>query len=153
MGWVKEFREFAMKGNMVDLAVGVVIGAAFGKIVSALVANIIMPPLNLLTARFGVNFNELAWKLKTLSPKLNPDGTMVLEDDKPVLVEQLYPILNYGPFLQALVDFFLIAVAIFVVVKLMNRAKKRFETEKVAAPAEPSEEIKLLREIRDALQK
>jgi len=154
MGWIKEFREFAMKGNMIDLAVGVVIGGAFGKIVSSLVANIIMPPLNLLTARFGVNFNELSWRVNTLSPKLKPDGTMILKPDgTPEMLEQPYPILNYGPFLQSVVDFLLIAAAIFIVVKMMNNAKKRFEKERVAAPAAPPEEILLLREIRDALKR
>ena len=153
MSWIKEFREFAMKGNMVDLAVGVVIGGAFGKIVSSLVSNIIMPPLNLLTARFGVNFNEMAYKVKTLSPQLNEDGTMLMENGAPVMVEQPYPILNYGPFLQSVVDFLLIAMAIFIVIKMMNNAKKRFETEKATAPATPPEDIALLREIRDALKK
>jgi large conductance mechanosensitive channel len=154
MGWIKEFREFAMKGNMIDLAVGVVIGGAFGKIVSSLVANIIMPPLNLLTARFGVNFNEQSWKVYTLSPKLKPDGTMVLKaDGSPEMLEQPYPILNYGPFLQSVVDFLLISIAIFIVIKMINNAKRRFETEKTAVPAKPSEEVILLREIRDALKR
>lgn len=154
MSWIKEFREFAMKGNMIDLAVGVVIGGAFGKIVSSLVANIIMPPLNLLTAKFGVNFNDMAYKVQALSPKLNADGSMVLsEDGSPEMVNQMYPILNYGPFLQSLVDFLLIALAIFIVIKMMNSAKKRFETEKATAPSAPPEDIALLREIRDALKR
>lgn len=152
MSWIKEFREFAMKGNMLDLAVGVVIGGAFGKIVASLVSNIIMPPLNLLTAKYGVNFNDMALKVNTLSPKLNPDGTMLMEKGAPVMVEQPYPVLNYGPFLQSMVDFLLIAFAIFIVVKMINNAKKRFEKEKVAAPATPAEDIVLLREIRDALK-
>lgn len=154
MGLIKEFREFAMKGSVVDLAVGVVIGTAFGKIVSSLVSNIIMPPLNLLTAKYGVNFNELAWKITTESPKLNADGTMVMgADGSPELVMQKYPILNYGPFLQTIVDFLLIAAAIFLVIKLMNTAKARFEKQQEAAPAAPPEDIQLLREIRDLLQK
>ena len=78
MSLMKEFREFAMRGNVIDLAVGVVIGGAFGKIISSLVANIIMPPLNLLTSKYGVNFNDLALKIRTESPKLNADGTKVL---------------------------------------------------------------------------
>ncbi|MBX3423488.1 MAG: large-conductance mechanosensitive channel protein MscL [Pirellulaceae bacterium] len=154
MSWIKEFREFAMKGSVVDLAVGVVIGSAFGKIVSSLVANIVMPPLNLLTAKYGVNFTELALKVTTESPKLNPDGSVVKNEDGSIaMAMQDYPILNYGPFLQTVVDFLLIAMAIFVVVKMLNNAKRRFEKQEVTAPAEPSEDIKLLREIRDSLRR
>lgn len=153
MSILKEFREFAVKGNMVDLAVGVVIGAAFGKIVSSLVANIIMPPLNLLTSRSGVNFNELAFKVNTMAPKLKPDGNMEMKDGQPILEQQLYPLINYGPFLQTVFDFTIIAFAIFIVVKMINNAKKRFETEQQASPAQPSEEVLLLREIRDSLKR
>ena len=154
MGLIKEFRDFAMKGNVIDLAVGVVIGAAFGKIVSSLVANIIMPPLNLLTSKYGVNFSEMAWKIKTTAPKLNADGTMVMKDGKPDMIPgQDYPILNYGPFIQSVVDFLLVAAAIFVVIKLINTAKARFDSQKEAkAPVIP-EDILLLREIRDSLKK
>ena len=152
MGLVKEFRDFAMRGNVIDLAVGVVIGAAFGKIISSLVSNIIMPPLNLLTSKYGVNFTDLALKIKTEAPKLNPDGTMLLEDGKPVMALQNYPILNYGPFIQSVVDFLLVAAAIFLVVKIINTAKARFdETKDEETPAAPPEDIALLREIRDAL--
>jgi large conductance mechanosensitive channel len=153
MGLIKEFREFAMKGSVVDLAVGVVIGTAFGKIVSSLVSNIIMPPLNLLTAKYGVNFNELALKVRTEAPKLNADGTMVMTaDGAPEMALQAYPILNYGPFLQTIVDFMLVAGAIFLVVKLMNSAKARFEKKQQEAPAAPPEDVQLLREIRDLLR-
>lgn len=154
MSILKEFREFAVKGNMVDLAVGVVIGGAFGKIVSSLVANIIMPPLNLLTSRSGVNFNELALKVNTMAPKLKPDGTMEMKDGQPILEQQLYPLINYGPFLQTVFDFIIIAFAIFIVVKMINNAKNRFEKEQqAAAPAQPSEDVLLLREIRDSLKR
>lgn len=153
MGMLKEFREFAMRGNVIDLAVGVVIGSAFGKIVSSLVANIIMPPLNLLTTKYGVNFNDLAYKIRTESPKLKPDGTPLLTDGKPEMVVQDYPILNYGPFIQSVVDFLLVAAAIFFVVKLINSTKARFDQPKDAAPAAPPEDIILLREIRDSLKK
>lgn len=154
MGLIKEFREFAMRGNVIDLAVGVVIGAAFGKIISSLVANIIMPPLNLLTSKYGVNFNDLALKIKTEAPKLNPDGTMVMADDKPEMVFQNYPILNYGPFIQSVIDFLLVAAALFIVIKLINTAKDRFDAQKTeASPAAPPEDILLLREIRDSLAK
>jgi len=151
MGLLKEFREFAMKGNVIDLAVGVVIGTAFGKIIGSLVSNVIMPPLNLLTSRFGVNFNDLAWRLYIKAPKLNADGTKVLEDGKEVLVLQNYPILSYGPFIQSVVDFLLVAAALFLVIKLMNTAKAKFEEKQDETPATPPEDVALLREIRDAL--
>jgi len=151
MSIFKEFRDFAMRGNVIDLAVGVVIGASFGKIISSLVSNIVMPPLNLLTSKYGVNFTDLALKVKTTAPKLLPDGTMEMADGKPVMVLQNYPILNYGPFIQSVVDFLLVAAAIFAVVKLINAAKSRFDEKKEEAPAAPPEDIQLLREIRDAL--
>ena len=154
MGLIKEFREFAMRGNVIDLAIGVVIGAAFGKIISSLVANIIMPPLNLLTSKYGVNFNDLALKIKTEAPKLNPDGTMVMADGKPEMVFQNYQILNYGPFIQSVIDLLLVAAALFIVIKLINTAKDRFDAKKTeASPAAPPEDILLLREIRDSLAK
>ena len=153
MGLLKEFRDFAMKGNVIDLAVGVVIGAAFGKIIGSLVSNIIMPPLNLLTARFGVNFTDLAWKVPLNAPKLNPDGPMVMENNQPVMALQNYPIINYGPFIQSVVDFLLVAAALFLVIKLMNTAKARFEEKKAEAPPAPPEDVLLLREIRDALRR
>jgi large conductance mechanosensitive channel len=153
MGLFKEFRDFAMRGNVIDLAVGVVIGTAFGKIISSLVANIVMPPLNLLTSKFNVNFNDLAYRIRTEAPKLNADGTMVMENDKPVMMFQDYPVLNYGPFIQSVVDFLLVALAIFAVVKIINTAKARFEAEKPAEPPAPPEDIVLLREIRDSLRR
>jgi len=149
---LQDFKTFIAKGNTIDLAVGVVIGTAFGKIIGSLVSNVIMPPLNLLTSRFGVNFNDLALRIRTNAPKLNPDGTKVLEDGKEVLVFQDYPILSYGPFIQAVVDFLLVAAALFVVIKLLNAAKERFEVKKDET-APPPEDIVLLREIRDALAK
>ena len=153
MGLFKEFREFAMKGNVIDLAVGVVIGAAFGKIIGSLVSNIIMPPLNLLTSRYGVNFSDLAYRIRTNAPKLNSDGTKVLEDGKEVLVFQDYPILNYGPFIQSVVDFLLVAAALFLVIKLMNTAKAKFEEKKAEEAPPTPEDVLLLREIRDSLSK
>ncbi|MEZ6151250.1 MAG: large-conductance mechanosensitive channel protein MscL [Pirellulaceae bacterium] len=154
MSLLKEFREFAMRGNVIDLAVAVVIGAAFGKIVSSFVANIVMPPLNLLTAKYGVNFNDLALKVKTDAPVMDAAGKMVTEADGAVkLVPTDYAILNYGPFLQTIVDFLIVAVAIFVVIKAINTAKARFEKKEATAPALPSEEVLLLREIRDSLKR
>jgi len=153
MGWIKEFRDFAMKGNVMDMAVGVVIGTAFTKIVSSMVANIVMPPLNLMTAKANVNFNELAWKIPTEAPELNPDGTMKMVDGQPVMAMRDYAILNYGPFLQSIVDFLLIAIAVFVVIKFINSAKTRFEKPVAAEAPKTPEDILLLREIRDALQR
>jgi large conductance mechanosensitive channel len=155
MSLIKEFKEFAMKGSVVDLAVGVVIGGAFGKIVGSLVANVIMPPINLLTARFGINFKEAAYTIATKSPKLKDDGTMeTLENGDPVMIMQDYPILNYGPFVQTIFEFLLIAAALFVVIKFINIARAKMEGQPEAeAAAVPSEDVLLLREIRDALKK
>ena len=152
MGMMQEFKEFAMRGNVVDLAVGVVIGGAFGKIVSSLVSDIIMPPLNLLTAKSGVNFNQLALKMPFRLPKLDEAKQPIVENGQPVMETVQYNILNYGPFIQSIIDFLIVAFAIFLAVRLMNSTKKRLEKEQAAAPpAEPSDEIKLLTQIRDAL--
>ncbi|MDF2818254.1 MAG: mechanosensitive ion channel protein MscL [Stenotrophomonas rhizophila] len=133
MGMLTEFKEFAMRGNVIDLAVGVVIGAAFGKIVTALVDKIIMPPLGWLIGR--VDFSELAW---TLAPaRVAADGTEI-----PAVV------IGYGDFLNTLVQFIIVAFAIFMVIKVINRLARKKE----AAPAAPKEEILLLREIRDNLK-
>jgi len=153
MSLLKEFRDFAMRGNVIDLAVGVVIGTAFGKIIGSLVANIVMPPLNLLTSKFNVNFTDLAYRVRTEAPKLNPDGTMAMEDGKPVMMFQDYPVLNYGPFIQSVVDFLLVALAIFAVIKLINMAKAKFEAQTPDEPPAPPEEIVILREIRDSLKR
>jgi large conductance mechanosensitive channel len=155
MSMIKEFREFAMRGNVVDLAVGVVIGAAFGKIVSSFVSNIVMPPLNLLTAKYGVNFNELALKVKTDAPVFDAAGKMLTESDGSIKLQPAeYAILNYGPLIQTVVDFMLVAIALFLAVKLINTMKARFEKEEQAAvAAAPPEDILLLREIRDSLKR
>lgn len=131
MGMIQEFKEFAIKGNVVDLAVGVIIGGAFGKIVSSLVGDVIMPPLGL--ALGGVNFSNLAITLKEASA-----------DGKVAAV-----VLKYGAFLQTVLDFAILALVIFVMVKAINSMKK---VEAAAAP-EPSTQEKLLMEIRDALKK
>jgi large conductance mechanosensitive channel len=132
MGLASEFKEFAMKGNVVDLAVGVVIGAAFGKIVSALVENVIMPPLGL--ALSGVSFSDLAVTLAT-----DPSG-------KPVL-------LKYGAFLQSVFDFVIIAFVLFVAIKGINRLKKPAAPAVDAPPPEPPKQEVLLEQIRDLLAK
>ena len=134
MGMMTEFKEFAMRGNVIDLAVGVVIGAAFGKIVTALVDKVIMPPLGLLIG--GVDFSKMAIVLKEAS--VDAAGKEV-----PAVV------LAYGEFINALVQFVIVAFAIFRVVKAINRVHKKPEE----APAAPPEDVLLLREIRDSLKK
>jgi large conductance mechanosensitive channel len=126
-----EFRDFALKGNVIDLAVGVIIGAAFGKIVSALVDNVLMPPIGFLLGR--VDFKDLAISLGG--------------PEKPVLIK-------YGMFLQTVVDFVIIAFVLFLVLKAMLTLKARFEKEKAAAPPPPPAPSEIyLKEIRDALVK
>ncbi len=134
MGMASEFKEFIAKGNVADLAVGVVIGAAFGKIVTTLVDKVIMPPIGLLIG--GVDFSKLGIVLKEAS--VDAAGKEV-----PAVV------LAYGEFINALIQFVIIAFAIFLVVKAINRLRKPVE----AAPAGPSEDVLLLREIRDSLKR
>ena len=131
MSMMKEFKEFSMKGNVIDLAVGIIIGAAFGKIVTSLVGDVLMPPLGLLIG--GVNFSDLAMTLRELSGS-NPAV-----------------LLRYGAFIQTLFDFLIVAFAIFVVVKAMNALKRKKE-EAPAPPAPPPAQELLLREIRDILK-
>jgi large conductance mechanosensitive channel len=138
MGMLSEFKEFAMKGNVVDLAVGVIIGAAFGKIVSSLVDGVIMPVVGNLVG--GVNFSELSIVLT--DAVIGPDGK---EAAAAVAIK-------YGAFLQTVIDFIIIAFVLFAVIKAMNRLK-RAEAAAPEAPPEPSEEVLLLRDIRDSLQK
>jgi large conductance mechanosensitive channel len=128
---IQEFKKFAMRGNVVDMAVGIVIGAAFGKIVSSLVGDVIMPPLGMLLS--NVDFSQLAWTLREAS-----DGMEAVT-------------LGYGAFIKTVVDFIIVAFAIFMVIKGMNALKKK-EEEKPAAPPAPTKEETLLTEIRDALK-
>ncbi len=136
---LKEFKEFAIKGNVIDMAVGVVIGGAFGKIVGSLVTDVIMPPIGLLLGK--VDFTNLF---------LNLSGTPVasLADAKAKGLATL----NYGVFINTTFEFFIIAFAIFMVVKQINRLKREAPAAP-AAPPEPSNEEKLLAEIRDLLKK
>ena len=136
MGMISEFKEFAMRGSVVDLAVGVVIGGAFGKIVSALVDGVIMPLVAVVTG--GVNVSEWA---STLKP------AVIGADGKETAAAVL---LKYGSFIQSVVDFLIIAFVIFLVIKALNSMKKK---EAAAAPAAPAEDIALLTEIRDLLKK
>jgi large conductance mechanosensitive channel len=137
MGMMSEFKEFAMKGNVIDLAVGVVIGAAFGKIVSALVDKVVMPPIGLLIG--GVDFSRLGVTLKEAS--VDASGKEV-----PAVV------LAYGELINAVIQFLIIAWAIFLVVKAINRLSRK-QPAAPEVPAAPPEEVLLLREIRDSLQK
>ncbi len=136
MSIISEFKEFAMKGNVVDLAVGVIIGTAFGKIVSSLVDGVIMPGVGNLIG--GVNFADLAYVLQ--NAVIGPDGK---ETAAAVAIK-------YGAFLQTVIDFMIIAFVLFIVIKIMNRLKK---AEAAAPPAEPAEEVLLLRDIRDMMKK
>lgn len=131
MSILKEFKEFAVKGNAIDMAVGIIIGAAFGKIISSMVADVIMPPIGLLIG--GVDFTNLAITLKEAA------------EGAPAVT------LNYGKFVQTTVDFTIIAFAIFMVVKLLNKLKKQEEAAPAPEPA-PSKEELLLMEIRDLLK-
>ena len=131
MSMMSEFKDFAMRGNVVDMAVGIIIGGAFGKIVSSFVNEVLMPPLGMLMG--GVNFGDLAFTLKEASG-----------DVAAVVV-------GYGSFIQTVVDFVIIAFAIFMAIKAMNSMKKK-EEEAPAAPPKPSAEVELLTEIRDSLK-
>ena len=131
MGLVKEFKEFAMKGSVVDLAVGVIIGGAFGKIVASFVNDVLMPPLGVLLG--GVDFKDYK---ATLVEAVGDKAAVTL---------------NYGMFIQNVIDFLIIAAAIFLMIKAMNSAKKKEETAPAAPPA-PSAEETLLTEIRDLLK-
>ncbi len=137
MGMLKEFKEFAMRGNVVDLAVGVIIGGAFGKIISALVDGIVMPPVGLLLG--GINFKDLAVVLKPA----------VLDAAGKVTAPAVS--LHYGLFVQTLVDFLIVAFVIFIAIKAMNKLSRKQEAAP-AAPAPPPEDVLLLREIRDSLK-
>jgi len=132
MGMMKEFKEFAMKGNVMDMAIGIIIGSAFGKIIASLVSDVIMPPIGILLG--GVDFSSLSIVLK--------EATEVADAVT----------LNYGSFINTVVDFTIIAFAIFMVIKAINSAKKK-EEGKPAVPPKPSEEVMLLKDIRDALKK
>jgi large conductance mechanosensitive channel len=140
MGALKEFREFAVKGNVVDLAVGVVIGAAFGKIIDSLVKDIIMPPIGLALGK--TDFTNLFVVLRH-GVQAGPYATLEAAQKAGAVT------LNIGAFLNTVASFVIVALAIFLLVKAINAMKREHE----AAPKEPPEEVKLLREIRDSLRK
>ena len=132
MGLIKEFKEFAMRGNVVDLAVGVIIGGAFGKITTSLVNDIIMPPIGMVLGK--VDFKDLKFTLIEASEGVNAVT------------------INYGAFINTLIDFTIVAFALFLVIKAMNTLKKK-EAPAPAAPAAPPADVVLLTEIRDLLKK
>jgi large conductance mechanosensitive channel len=131
MGMIKEFKEFAVKGNVVDMAIGIIIGAAFGKIITSLVGDVIMPPIGVLLG--GVDFSNLSIVVKDAVAQ------------KPAVV------ISYGKFLQTIIDFTIIAFAVFMGVKGMNALKKKEEAVPAAPAAPPNQEL-LLAEIRDLLR-
>jgi large conductance mechanosensitive channel len=134
MSVVKEFREFIAQGNVIDLAVGVVIGAAFGKIVTSLVEQVIMPPIGLLLGQ--VDFSDLKWVLKPADAAANTEEVAIL----------------YGAFANTIIQFVIVAFAIFMVVKLVNKLRREKAAEPEAAPAAPTATELLLTEIRDSLK-
>jgi len=138
MSVLKEFRDFAMRGNVVDLAVGVIIGGAFGKIVSSVVTDIIMPPIGLAVG--GVDFKDLKFVLK--------DGGV---DEAGAAIAEVA--IGYGNFIQTVFDFTIVAFCIFMLIKVMNNLKKKDEAAPAPAPAGPTKDQELLMEIRDLLKK
>jgi len=134
MGFIKEFKEFAMRGNVMDMAVGIIIGGAFGKIVSSLVEDVIMPPVGMMVG--GVDFTKLVFRLSDVA---GPDVPQV--------------VIRYGKFLQTVFDFTIVAFAIFMMVKGINSLKRMAEKpEEGAAPPPPPADVVLLTEIRDLLK-
>ena len=142
MSIIQEFKEFAVKGNMIDLAVGVIIGGAFGKIVDSLVKDIIMPLISVITGG-GVDFSQ-----KFIVLGENPDNLQSLD----LLTKAGVNVLTYGNFLTILLNFIILAWVVFLMVKMINRMRRKQE-EAPAAPAATPEDIALLREIRDELKK
>jgi len=144
MGLIREFREFAMKGNVVDMAVGIIIGGAFGKIVTSIVGDIIMPVIGALQKTGGSIGSRFLW----LGSGEKPASLEAAKQSGEAYVA-------WGPFVQTTIDFLIVAFAIFMMLKVMNTAKSKMErkvAEAPAAPPAPSEEVLLLREIRDSLK-
>lgn len=136
MGLLKEFKEFAVRGNVVDMAVGIIVGGAFGKIVTSFVNDVVMPPIGKLVG--GVNFSDLKY---VIDPAVIENGEVV----KPEAA------ILYGSFIQTVIDFLIIAMVIFLAIKALNKLKREQPAEE-PAPAEPTEDVKLLTEIRDLLK-
>lgn len=142
MGFLKEFKEFAVKGNLIDFAIGVVVGGAFGKVTSAFVDGMVMPIVGKLVG--GRNFADMRYKIQ--------DGTKEVLDASGAVVTKAVPevYIKYGEFLTVCLDFFIVAFVMFLVIKAMNKLKK---AEAPAAPAAPAQDVILLTEIRDLLKK
>ncbi len=152
MGLIKEFREFALKGNMVDMAVGIIIGGAFGGIVQSLIKDVIMPIVGIAG---NADFTNMYFPLSTSAAEAIRAAET--STGAPVSLETartLGPVMAYGSFITVFINFLILAFVIFVMIKLMNNAKKKFEKEVVEAPKPPPEtpeDVVLLRQIRDAL--
>lgn len=145
MGLIKEFRDFAMRGNVVDMAVGIIIGAAFGTIVKTTVDKVIMPPIGYLTG--GVDFADLKLVLKAGTEELVTESGETVAAVPEVAV-------YYGELINAIITFLIVAFVLFMIIKAMNKAQKAMEKEKGEEPPKgPAEDIMLLREIRDSLKK
>lgn len=139
MSMMKEFKTFAMRGNVMDMAIGIIIGGAFGKIITSFVNDVLMPPIGMLVG--GVDFSDLSLKL---SDAVMGEGGEVVKAAVSI---------NYGSFINTVIDFIIIAFAIFMVIKGMNSMKKKEEAKPAPPPPGPSNEEKLLSEIRDLLKK
>lgn len=149
MGLIKEFREFAMRGNMIDMAVGIIIGGAFGVIVKSLIDDVIMP---IVSIPGDVDFSNMYVPLSSSvseAMKAAPESAPL----SLAAAREIGPVLAYGNFITVFINFLILAFAVFMVIKAMNTAKKKFEKEQEAAPPPaPPEDVVLLREIRDALK-
>ena len=143
--FIQEFKDFAMRGNVVDMAVGVIIGGAFGKTVTSVVNDIIMPPIAMLMG--NVNFADLAVTLKAAKPEVVNEAGEVVQAATEAIT------LNYGSFIQTCIDFIIVAFCIFLLIKGINKMKKEEAKEEPAPAPEPSKEEVLLTEIRDLLAK
>jgi len=142
MGMIKEFKEFALKGNMVDMAVGIIIGGAFGLIIKSLIADVIMPLVGTITGG-DVDFSNMYMPLSD-----NVEKGLSLD-----AAREMGPVFAYGNFITVMINFLILAFVIFMMVKMMNKAKKKFEAEKEAAPPPaPAADVVLLGEIRDLLK-
>ena len=149
MGLLKEFKDFALRGNVIDMAVGVIIGGAFQKIVTAVTSDLMLPPIGKAMSLTGkaMNFKDLFYPLSLLPAELQGKSLDVVQ-------KAGVPVLAYGSFLQTVLDFAILAFCVFIMVKLIQMARERFDTKKAEAPAPATpEDVKLLREIRDLLAK
>ncbi len=148
MGLLKEFKDFALRGNVMDMAVGTIIGGAFQKIVTSVINDILMGPIGAMMSIGGAP--------KSFKDQFTPLGTVpknLVGKSLDVFQKEGFPVFAYGAFMQTVIDFLILAVCVFVMVKLINTARTRFETKKIEEPPPPAPDIKLLTEIRDLLAK